>query len=161
MQQKIIGFHQDEEQHWVAELCCGHCQHVRHDPPWQNRPWVTTVEGRSEKLATSLECKMCDMPKLPPKEQLKPLNTSVKITQNSLPEELLTKDALPDNIWSEISIISGQIQLLCSSQSDSSQTLGFLLNNEFSGIVAPKRAFCLKPCGPVEFRITLYEAISE
>jgi hypothetical protein len=38
MQRKIIGFHQDEEQDWVADLECGHQQHVRHTPPWLNRP---------------------------------------------------------------------------------------------------------------------------
>lgn len=46
MQQAIIGFHLDEENHWVAELACGHHQHVRHTPPWQNRPWVITEQGR-------------------------------------------------------------------------------------------------------------------
>src|SRR5262249_8363555 len=25
--------------HWVAELECGHNPHVRHDPPWECRPW--------------------------------------------------------------------------------------------------------------------------
>ena len=59
MQQAIIGFHLDEEQHWVADLACGHTQHVRHDPPWQNRPWVMTKEGRKEKLGVMLECKKC------------------------------------------------------------------------------------------------------
>ena len=29
MQQAIIGFHLDEEQHWVAELACGDGQHGR------------------------------------------------------------------------------------------------------------------------------------
>jgi Protein of unknown function (DUF3565) len=38
MGQRIVGFHQDNAQHWVAELECGHNQHVRHDPPWTNRP---------------------------------------------------------------------------------------------------------------------------
>jgi hypothetical protein len=28
-----VGYHQDEEQNWVAELSCGHQQHVRHRPP--------------------------------------------------------------------------------------------------------------------------------
>ena len=32
--QKIIGFHQDEDGDGVAELGCGHTQHVRHNPPW-------------------------------------------------------------------------------------------------------------------------------
>ena len=53
MQQAIIGFHLDEEQHWVAELACGHDQHVRHTPPWQNRPWVMTKQGRKEKIGKS------------------------------------------------------------------------------------------------------------
>ncbi|HAV58493.1 MAG: acetyltransferase [Acinetobacter sp. GWC1_38_13] len=60
MQQAIVGFHIDEENHWVADLACGHTQHVRHDPPWQNRPWVLTELGRKEKLGVMLECKKCD-----------------------------------------------------------------------------------------------------
>lgn len=60
MQQAIVGFHLDEENHWVAELACGHGQHVRHNPPWQNRPWVMTEQGRKEKLGVMLECKKCE-----------------------------------------------------------------------------------------------------
>lgn len=60
MKQPICGYHRDEEEHWVAELVCGHNQHVRHDPPWQLRPWVTTPEGRNEKLGMELDCKKCD-----------------------------------------------------------------------------------------------------
>ena len=60
MQQAIIGFHLDEEGHWVADLACGHAQHVRHNPPWQNLPWVITEQGRKEKLGVMLECKKCD-----------------------------------------------------------------------------------------------------
>ena len=60
MQRSIIGFHQDEEQHWVAELECGHNQHVRHDPPWTKRDWVTTEEGRRAHLGMRLDCLKCD-----------------------------------------------------------------------------------------------------
>ena len=59
MQQTIIDFHLDDEQHWVAQLACGHNQHVHHTPPWQNRPWVLTEDGRNEKLGMMLECKVC------------------------------------------------------------------------------------------------------
>ena len=62
MQRRIIGFHQDEEAHWVAELECGHTQHVRHNPPWFVRPWVVTEAGRSQALGTFLNCKQCDAP---------------------------------------------------------------------------------------------------
>ena len=60
MKQNIVGFHQDEHADWVAELQCGHTQHVRHRPPWQQRPWVTTAEGRQSRLGIELECKKCD-----------------------------------------------------------------------------------------------------
>ncbi|MDX1637048.1 MAG: DUF3565 domain-containing protein [Balneolaceae bacterium] len=46
MEQAISGFHKDDQGDWVAELECGHYQHVRHDPPWQLRPWVVTPQGR-------------------------------------------------------------------------------------------------------------------
>lgn len=57
---RIVGFRQDEESHWVAELECGHTQHVRHEPPWQVRPWVVTVEGRRGRIGTTLDCLLCD-----------------------------------------------------------------------------------------------------
>ncbi|QCF27762.1 DUF3565 domain-containing protein [Hydrocarboniclastica marina] len=60
MKQAITGYHPDEEDHWVAELACGHNQHVRHTPPWVNRPWVITAEGRAAMLGTRLNCKRCD-----------------------------------------------------------------------------------------------------
>jgi Protein of unknown function (DUF3565) len=60
MKQKIVGFHQDEQADWVADLQCGHAQHVRHLPPWQQRPWVPTAEGRQSRLGIELECKKCD-----------------------------------------------------------------------------------------------------
>lgn len=59
MKRRIVGFHQDEERHWVADLECGHTQHVRHDPPWQERPWVLTPEGRGQFLGAELRCKEC------------------------------------------------------------------------------------------------------
>lgn len=62
MQRRIIGFHQDDESHWVADLDCGHAQHVRHDPPWTLRPWVITAEGREAMLDEPLECRLCDQP---------------------------------------------------------------------------------------------------
>ncbi len=60
MRRPISGFHQDDEGHWVAELDCGHNQHVRHEPPWVNRPWVTSAEGRRRALGRELECRKCD-----------------------------------------------------------------------------------------------------
>jgi len=60
MQQSIVGFHLDEYGDWVADLQCGHGQHVRHQPPMTNRPWVLMEEGRKQHLGESLSCKKCD-----------------------------------------------------------------------------------------------------
>lgn len=56
---RIVGFHRDEEDHWVADLECGHTQHVRHQPPWINRPWTTTEAGRAGMIGHRLRCKPC------------------------------------------------------------------------------------------------------
>lgn len=61
MKRRIIGYHTDDRLDWVAELDCGHGQHVRHNPPWVNRPWVESREGRDAMLGIELNCKLCDM----------------------------------------------------------------------------------------------------
>lgn len=60
MKQAICHYHQDEFDDWVAELNCGHYQHVRHNPPWIERPWVISEAGRLSKIGEVLECKKCD-----------------------------------------------------------------------------------------------------
>lgn len=60
MKRAITGFRQDEEAHWVAELECGHTRHVRHNPPWIERPWVLTEVGRQGFIGRVIECKKCD-----------------------------------------------------------------------------------------------------
>lgn len=60
MDQCIVGFHLDDQQDWVAELACGHNQHVRHNPPWSSRPWVVTPQGRQAALGRVLSCRKCE-----------------------------------------------------------------------------------------------------
>lgn len=60
MERTILGFHRDEDGHWVAELSCGHGQHLRHEPPWRERPWTQTAAGRTARLGTVLDCRLCD-----------------------------------------------------------------------------------------------------
>lgn len=58
----IIGFHSDSDGAWVADLACGHSQHVRHRPPWESRPWTLTEAGRAAKLGAAIECPLCAPP---------------------------------------------------------------------------------------------------
>ncbi|MCK6186175.1 DUF3565 domain-containing protein [Pseudomonas sp. EYE_354] len=55
----IVGFHQDADKHWVAELSCGHTQHLRHQPPWQSRAWVLDPAQRQEKIGQPFNCGWC------------------------------------------------------------------------------------------------------
>lgn len=60
MNRRITGFHKDEHDDWVAELSCGHHQHVRHKPPLVSRAWVLTDAGRISRIGFELDCKRCD-----------------------------------------------------------------------------------------------------
>ena len=60
MKRKTAAFNKDKENHWVAELDCGHYQHVRHKPPLITREWTLSEEGRREKLGVELDYKKCD-----------------------------------------------------------------------------------------------------
>jgi len=62
VKQKIVGFDKDDEGDWMAILSCGHTRHVRHNPPWTNRPWVEEAQSREKFLGTELNCKKCELP---------------------------------------------------------------------------------------------------
>jgi cytochrome c-type biogenesis protein CcmH/NrfF len=60
MERTITGFHRDSDGDWVAELSCGHGQHVRHRPPFQQRPWVLDDAERDARIGAALDCPLCD-----------------------------------------------------------------------------------------------------
>lgn len=60
MKRRIKRFEKDDENHWRAELDCGHFQHVRHDPPMTTREWTLTEQGRASRIGYELNCKKCD-----------------------------------------------------------------------------------------------------
>lgn len=62
MKQKIVGFDKDEHDDWYAILKCGHTRHVRHNPPWFNRPWVEKKDERAGYIGSELNCKKCEIP---------------------------------------------------------------------------------------------------
>ncbi|WP_433886161.1 DUF3565 domain-containing protein [Pseudomonas vranovensis] len=56
---QVLGFHQDEDGHWVVELSCGHTQHLRHQPPWQSRNWVLDPAQRQQRIGQAFACGWC------------------------------------------------------------------------------------------------------
>lgn len=56
---RLLDFRQDEHGDWLAVLSCGHTQHLRHQPPWQNRAWVLNAEQRQARLGERFNCGWC------------------------------------------------------------------------------------------------------
>ncbi|QNL86287.1 Uncharacterized protein PPKH_0873 [Pseudomonas putida] len=43
----------------MVELSCGHTQHLRHQPPWQARPWVLDPQQRAQRIGQAFACGWC------------------------------------------------------------------------------------------------------
>ena len=89
MNRPITGFRLDDHGDWTALLSCGHAQHVRHTPPFTNRPWVTTASGRDSRLGEPLPCVRCDRFELP--ERVVAYQHTPVLTERSIPASLRTK----------------------------------------------------------------------
>ena len=93
----ITGFHQDATGDWVAELACGHAQHVRHAPPFRERAWVETLSGCDARLGSELPCPSCAMPAMP--EGLVLYKQTPDFDERTLPKGLQQSHTLKAGTW--------------------------------------------------------------
>ena len=105
MLRQIVGFHTDAEQDWVAELSCFHNQHVRHRPPFQERPWVTKASARARRIGSELDCPLCDRAELPANVIV--ARTAGPFDAASLPPALRKIHRVPDGKWGVLRVIDG------------------------------------------------------
>jgi tellurite methyltransferase len=110
MQRAMQGFHQDGEGHWVAELTCGHTQHVRHQPPFTLRPWVLSPEGRAERLGQHLECPACDRKKMPAGHVA--YRRTPSFTHETVPKALLGRHDTKAGVWAQLCVTTGALELI-------------------------------------------------
>jgi tellurite resistance-related uncharacterized protein len=103
----IDGFHQDDVGDWVAELSCLHGQHVRHDPPFQERPWVSSEAGRNERIGAALECPLCDRLEIP--EDLEVVRTAGPFDAQTLPAALQRAHVVADHTWALLRVLEGTV----------------------------------------------------
>jgi len=106
----ITGFHRDDKGDWVAELDCLHTQHVRHRPPFQERPWVLTEAGRAEHLGSELECPLCDRAELP--EGLVVERTAGPFDETTVPAGLRRAHRIPVGTWGRLRVLEGSVDFL-------------------------------------------------
>ncbi|MEY4511387.1 MAG: hypothetical protein RLZZ450_3509 [Pseudomonadota bacterium] len=144
MRRSIVGYRQDEASAWVAELSCGHGQHVRHDPPWQSRPWVVTEQGRAQHLGTELDCPSCEMATLP--AGLTAYKQTPSFTEATLPSALRAEHQTKPGVWAQIVMEEGKLEYTCARGT-------FVLQPGVLGVVEPASVHSVRPLQTVRFYV--------
>ncbi len=151
MERSITGFHLDVEQYWVAELDCGHTQHVRHNPPFENRPWTTTQEGRTSKLGQKLVCPNCDRFELP--EGFQSYKRTPAFDATSVPDSLRKAHSTKTGIWAKVRVLEGQLRYTVHAPLHKE----FILGPEQHGIIFPELLHHVEPMGLVRFFVEFFK----
>jgi tellurite methyltransferase len=154
MERPIIAFGHDSEGEPIAILNCGHPQHVRHNPPFINRPWVTSEEGRNGMIGQMLNCIRCDKFELP--GNFVPYKRTPVFTEESLPLGLRKDHSTKTGVWGKIFVEEGRLRYRVG-------TLGvdMELSPDKVGIVIPEVLHSVEPLGQVRFFVEFYRALDE
>ena len=147
MKRTIVGFRLDEEDHWVAELDCGHGWHVRHQPPFVERPWVASEDGRRSRLGSELDCVRCDRMEWP--EGLTVYNRTPEFDETTIPAGLRSEHSTKRGVWGRIRVLSGVLHYHVNAPVGRT----FRLDPESSGVVVPELTHRVEPEGPVRFHV--------
>lgn len=107
MNRVVIDFHLDESEDWVASLDCGHDLHVRHRPPFINRPWVTTSAGRDGMLGAELDCVRCDRLEWP--EGISVYRRTPEFDEETVPAGLQRNHSTKRGVWARIHVLEGKL----------------------------------------------------
>lgn len=151
MEKKIVDFHVDEQGDWVADLECGHTQHVRHNPPWINRPWVLEEEGRKRSLGALLDCLKCNMPTMP--ERVHRVECSEVFDQQALVNQYSGMQKNDHDCWIKVVVSEGELVY----QQVADKTKGYVIDSNFSAVIMPNEIFSLSPKGHVLFQFHYYQ----
>jgi tellurite resistance-related uncharacterized protein len=143
MLRTIEGFHSDEDGDWVAELSCLHNQHVRHRPPFQERPWVLTEDGRAQRIGSPIDCPLCDRAEMP--DGLVLARTAGPFDETTLPAGLRRAHRVAERTWACLRVASGELQLTL--ETDPPRTLR--LEAPAAQAIPPAVPHSVTPEGPV------------
>lgn len=148
----IVGFVGEGEGVWLAELACGHTQHIRDRPPLAGQPWVRTAAGRKARIGSALACMWCLMPTLP--DDLACVRTTRVFDQDSTPAALQREHRTRADTWGRILIHEGTLlYALCPAQG-----LAWLLQPGRPATIAPGQPHQITVQGPVRFCVEFYRA---
>ena len=140
----------DEHGDWVAFLNCGHRQHVRHRPPFEERPWVITEIERSKKIGKLIDCVRCDRFEMP--DDFKAYRKTAEFNERTVPQSLRRDHSTKPGVWAKIQVIEGKLNYRI-------DALGtqFELSPGVAGIVIPEVRHHVEPAGSVRFFVEFYQ----
>ena len=150
MVRSIMGFQRDEYGDYVAELSCGHGQHVRHQPPFQLRPWVVDPDERAKRIGTALDCPPCDRAELP--DGLRFARSSPIWDEHTIPEALLGSHRVGTKTWGEIHVHEGRMRFVMASE----PVVDVTLEASSTQAIPPGVEHRVEPLGPVRFSIAFF-----
>ena len=145
----MVGFQRDAAGHWVAVLGCGHPQHVRHEPPWTERPWVTTAAGRDAMLGEPLNCLRCERFEWP--AGLIAYKQTPTYREDTLPAGLRENHSTRAGVWAVIRVARGALRYTVDAW-----RVAMDLSKNRPGIVVPEVVHRIDPQGSVRFHIAFY-----
>ena len=145
MKRAITGFRLDESGDRVADLDCGHGQHVRHRPPFVNRPWTETEAGRHAMLGAELDCVRCDRMEWP--EGFAVYRRTPEFDHTTIPAGLRSEHATKRGVWARIHVISGVLRYRVGAPIHRS----FRVTPASSAVIVPEVPHWVEPDGPVRF----------
>ena len=151
MDRPIVGFEPDAEGDWVAYLSCGHRQHVRHEPPFLNREWVVSEEGRNSRIGASLPCLQCDRMEMP--ADFIAYSRTPIFTAETVPKELTRDHTTKAGIWARIVVLEGRLRYHVALLENALE-----LGENDSATVVPEVPHSVEPLGAVRFYVEFFRA---
>ena len=145
MKRAISGFHVDVHGDWVAELDCGHGQHVRHRRPFVMRPWVATEEGRAAMLGSEIDCVRCDRMEWP--DGLTTYRRTPEFDAASIPDGLRAEHATKRGVWGRIHVVEGGLTY----HVDAPVHRSLRVDPASSAVIVPEVRHRVEPGGAVRF----------
>jgi tellurite methyltransferase len=150
VERAITGFGHDEEGGAIAILSCGHPQHVRHNPPFINRPWVMTEQGRSSMLGATLDCVRCDRSELP--ASFIAYKKTPLFTEDTIPAGLKKDHSTKTGVWAKIIVSDGSLRYRVDAL-----LIDVELSRDRIGVVVPEVLHSVEPLGRVRFLVEFYK----
>ena len=152
MKRAILDFHLDEADDWVADLECGHGQHVRHRPPFVNRPWVMTSSGRDAMLGIELDCVRCDRMEWP--DRFTAYRRTPEFDESGVPAGLKRNHTTRRGVWARIHVLAGELQYHVGKPVDQC----FSVSAGSSAVIVPEVPHRVEVTGNVRFFVEFWRA---